>query len=275
MNRPFRLVGSTAGLIGGVLLLAIALIALLGPLVAPHGSTDLVCVPYSSPSAGFPAGCDAFGRDVLSRVLDGGRTVVIIGGFATMLAYVIGCSLGLIAGYRGGVVDSVLLRGVDLLLAFPPVLFLLILATGAGAGIGPLLVGIVIVQVPGIVRIVRASTMSACKRGFVEAAVARGERPAWVLGREVLPTIAPVLVADAGTRLTSSILLVAAMNFLGLGLAPPAADWSLMISENRAALTSQPWSVLLPATMIAILSISANMFFDGLTRRRASAVETA
>ena len=165
---------------------------------------------------------------------------------ATVLGYAIGLTIGLIAGYTRSRVDPLLMRTVDVMLAFPPLLFLLVLITGAGTGVGVLVIGVAAIQAPGISRIVRTATLEVSVRGYVEAAVARGERAAAVVVREVLPNIlAPVLV-DAGLRFTYSILIIASVNYLGLGLQPPSSDWALMISENREYISLNVWAVLAP-----------------------------
>ena len=243
-------------------------IAFVGPALAPHSPTDLIGAPFSHPTSAFPLGTDFLGRDVLSRVLWGGRTVVLLASIATSVSYVIGGTIGLTAGNSRGIVDGALMRTVDLLLAFPPILLLLLLATGFGADPTALVVGIVLVHVPGIARVVRAAAQEVSTRGYVEAAVARGERVPGILLREILPNIWPTVTADAGPRFTVSILLVAAINFLGLGLRPPTADWALMISENSTGLTIQPLTILVPAAMIAILTISVNLVADSFARSR-------
>jgi ABC-type dipeptide/oligopeptide/nickel transport system permease subunit len=165
------------------------------------------------------------------------------------------------------------MRGVDVLLAVPALLLLLVLATGAGAGAVVLVIGIAIVHVPQITRIVRAATLQTTGRAFIEAAEARGDSTARILGVEVLPNISGALLADVGVRFTGSVLLVAALNFLGLGLQPPASDWALMISENRSGISIQPWAVVAPAALLAALAVSVNLFADGIAQvyARASA----
>lgn len=254
--------------VGLVLVTAMLLIAFLGPLFAPHSPTALVGAPFQTSSAKFPLGTDFEGRDVLSRVLFGGRTVVLLALIATSLSYLIGGAIGLTAGYSRSPIDGVLMRTVDLLLAFPPILFLLVLAAGFGANPIALVVGIVLVHIPGVARIVRAATLEVSTRGYVEAAVARGERTSYILTREILPNIWPPIAADAGPRFTVSILLVAAINFLGLGLRPPTADWALMISENSTGLTIQPLAIAIPAAMIATLTVSVNLVADSFARSR-------
>jgi ABC-type dipeptide/oligopeptide/nickel transport system permease subunit len=253
----------------------VVLIALLGPLVAPHGPADLVAAPYQAPSHQYPLGTDFLGRDVLSRVLWGGRSVIGIAGAATLLAYLIGIPIGMLAGFSRTMIDPTLMRIMDVLLAFPPIILLLVIATGAGPSVAALTVGVAITHIPGIARIVRAATLEASVRGYVEAAVARGERLTFILGREVLPNIALPVLADAGVRLTGSILLVASVNFLGLGLQPPAADWALMISENRSGLTIQPWAAVAPILLIATLTIAVNLVADAFARGLGRSVERA
>jgi ABC-type dipeptide/oligopeptide/nickel transport system permease subunit len=162
---------------------------------------------------------------------------------------------------------------MDVLLAFPPILFLLILATGVGPSQVALILGVATIHVPGVARILRSATLRLIGRGYVQAAIARGERPATVMKCEIAPNIADIVVADAGPRFTASILLVAALNYLGLGLRPPAANWALMISENRDGLTSQPWSVAAPAILIGLLTISVNVLGDGLARMRDRSID--
>jgi peptide/nickel transport system permease protein len=148
----------------------------------------------------------------------------------------------------------------------PPLLFLLVLATGAGRSIPVLVLGVATVHVPSIARIVRAATQEVSTHGYVEAAVARGERVGAILRREILPNVLGTVLADAGIRLTASILILASVNFLGLGLQPPRADWALMIAENRGGITLQPWAVAAPALLIAFLTISVNLVADAVAR---------
>jgi peptide/nickel transport system permease protein len=129
-----------------------------------------------------------------------------------------------------------------------------------------MVIGVAIIQIPWITRVVRAATAEISVRGYVEAAVARGERFHSILRREILPNILGVVAADAGTRLTASILIIAALDFLGVGVQPPASDWGLMINENRPGLTVAPWSILAPALLLALLTIGVNLLADVIAR---------
>jgi ABC-type dipeptide/oligopeptide/nickel transport system permease subunit len=162
---------------------------------------------------------------------------------------------------------------MDVLLAFPPILFLLVVATGAGQSLVALVIAIAIIHVPSIARVVRTAALETSVRGYVEAAVARGDRTRVILRREILPNIWGPVTADAGPRFTVSILLVAAVNFLGLGLSPPAADWAMMISENRSGITINPWAVIAPALLIAVLTVSVNVVADSIAHSLGKSVD--
>jgi ABC-type dipeptide/oligopeptide/nickel transport system permease subunit len=249
----------------GVVVLAAAL---LGPLFAPHGPNDYTGGSFLGSSTGHLFGTDADGRDVLSRVLWGGRSIIALTAAATLLAYLVGGTVGLLSGYRGGVVDGALMRTMDVLLAFPALLFVLLLAAGIGAGVSTIVIGVAAINVPGIARIVRAATLEVSVRGFVEAAVARGERTSAILRREIVPNIAGIVAADGGVRFTGAFLAVAGLNFLGIGIQPPSADWATMIAENRSFISLQPWTIVAPAICIAVFTITVNVVADGLVRNR-------
>jgi peptide/nickel transport system permease protein len=266
VRGAFRFLRIRSGAIGLTVVVLVVAVALLGRYIAPHDPSAPVGTPLAGPSSAAHLGTDFLGRDVLSRLLYGGRSVIGLAAAATALAYGIGLAIGLIAGYTRSKLDPLLMRTVDVMLAFPPLLFLLVLITGAGTGVGVLVVGVAAIQAPGISRIVRTATLEVSVRGYVEAAVARGERAAAVVVREVLPNIlAPVLV-DAGLRFTYSILIIASVNYLGLGLQPPSSDWALMISENREYISLNVWAVLAPAAMIALLTIGVNLMGDAIAR---------
>jgi peptide/nickel transport system permease protein len=265
MRRPAmpRLTQTASGKIGVGMLVFVLAVAFLGPLASPHGIAEPIGAPGSGPYGAAPLGTDFLGRDVLSRVLHGGQSVILIGTGATLLAYACGITIGLIAGYARSLLDPLLMRGVDVLLSFPALLVLLLLVAGLGSHIWVLVVGVALVQLPPIARIIRTATLEVSTRGYIEAAQARGERTAAILRREILPNVTPVVLADLGIRFGFSIILVASVNYLGLGLAPPAADWGLMIAENQQYISLNVWSVLAPAIMIALLTVSVNLIADG------------
>jgi peptide/nickel transport system permease protein len=260
-HRP-RFTYTRAGMVGLVMLVFVLVVAIFGPLIAPHNPDVPLGLPGAPPSRHAPLGLDFLGRDVLSRVLHGGWTVIELGTAATVGSYLVGLLVGLVAGYSRTLVDPILMRTVDVLLAFPALLLLLLLIAGLGSSVPVLLLGVMLVQVPGIARLVRTATLEVSTRGYVEAAIARGERMHVVLSREILPNIAPTVLASFGLGYAYSVLVIASVNYLGLGLAPPTADWGLMLSENRQVIALNPWAVLAPAFLLAMLMISVNLVAD-------------
>jgi peptide/nickel transport system permease protein len=264
--RVPRFARTRRGQVGLVILATVVLIALVGPLFAPHPPAAIVGAPGAGPSSSDLLGTDYLGHDVLSRVLWGGRSVLWLSLAATAIAYLVGMTIGLIAGYNRSILDPLLMRSVDVILVFPPLLFFLIVATSVGTSKLVLIVGVALVQIPGVARIVYTATREVSVRLYVEAAVARGERTTAVILREILPNILGPVIANLGLAITFSILLIAAVNFLGLGLQPPAANWALMISENRPILSLNPWSTIAPAALIAMLTIGVNLVGDAIAQ---------
>ncbi len=269
-----RLTGATVpGAIALTIVSGVLFVAIFGPYLSKYSPSEIVGVPFQHGSSGHPFGTDFLGRDVMARVLNGGRSVVFLATASTVASYLIGATVGLVAGFKEGWIDALLMRSVDVLLAFPPILFLLVMASGAGPSAGALIIAITVIFVPGVARVIRSATQTMTHSGYVEAAVARGESIPRIVFHEILPNITSTAVADAGPRLTFAILLVAAVNYLGLGLRPPAADWALMISENRAGLSLQPWALAVPAIVIAVLTVAVNIVADhaGTTAHSATA----
>jgi peptide/nickel transport system permease protein len=251
---------------GLVVLMVIVGVALIGPLVAPHPLAQPIGVPGAGPGHGAVLGTDFLGRDVLSRVLHGGLSVIALAVLTVSLTYLIGVAVGMIAGLSRSLVDPILMRSVDVLITFPPLVLLLLLISGAGASFLVLTVGIVLVLFPGVARIVRTATLEVSTTGYVEAATGRGESAFAIMRREILPNIAPPILADLGVRFSGAIILAASVNFLGLGAKPPAANWGLMVAENREIIATNIWSVLVPAVLLALLTISVNLLGDAYSR---------
>ncbi|WP_306359749.1 ATP-binding cassette domain-containing protein [Nocardia sp. CC227C] len=244
-----------------IVTLAVLLVVLLGPALAPYGPTAAVAPPFQGPSGSHLLGTDVVGRDVLSRVLHGGLPLLSIAGLALVVAYALGLGLGLTAGLRRAV-DGWIMRPVDAIVVIPWFLLLAVIATAMGSGPAAIVVTTALASVPWIIRIVRTGTMEVATTGYLESARARGE-PLWRLALvEVLPNLRSVVLADAGVRMSASISMVAVSGFLGLGLRPPSADWALMITENRPGFGMQPLAVLAPALLIMVLVVSVNMLTD-------------
>lgn len=255
------------GRIGLVLMLFEILVGVFGPLVAPHGGNDTIGIPGQAPSSAYLLGLDFLGRDVLSRTLDGGLSTVLLAVTATTATYLIGVATGMIAGYSRSLLDPILMRTVDLMISFPALLVMLLFVTAFGGGPVVLVAAVVIVLFPGVTRIVRTATLEISTRSYVEAAVARGEKMDSILRREILPNISGSIIADLGVRFAWSVILIASVNYLGLGLQPPSANWGLMISENQVIISTNPLSLLVPAGMLGILVISVNLLGDAYARQ--------
>jgi peptide/nickel transport system permease protein len=244
-------------------------IALVGPWLAPHPPAAVVGPAYARPGAvaGAPLGTDLLGRDVLSRVLSGGRAVVLTGLAVTAAGGLLGALLGLgaaLAAPRRPWLDALLMRPLDAVAAVPPLLVLL-LALAAAPGRLSVAVALVVAGLPLTARVLRANAAAVVQRGHVEVAVARGERLPWLLGREVLPLVSAPLLADAGIRFVQSVYVVVAVGFLGLGTG--TADWGLLISESLPGAALQPWALVVPVALVAALAVSANVVADQVASR--------
>lgn len=246
----------------GVVILA----AFVGPLLAPHPPDASIGLPYLPPTDAHRLGTDVLGRDVLSRTLHGGVTTLLVATAATALAYALGITLGLLAGQNRGRIDYAILWFTDVLLAFPYIVLVLLIVAGLGVSLWVLVLAVSLASLPGAVRLCRSAVAEIATRSFVEAAVIRGASTRRILFRELLPNIFPALAADIGFRFGSIVALIAALNFLGVGLQPPAADWALMIQENRPGLSSNPYAVIVPAALISVIIVASNLAADGVTR---------
>lgn len=268
------LFGGIAGKIGVVLLLAGMAVAILGPYVAPYSPTALVGIPLDPPSPKHWLGADQLGRDVLSRVLHGGRSVLILAALAVLVTFVVGGPLGMLAGYRGGWLDAALSRVADVMMSIPPLILVLIFVFVVGSSNLSIVLLTGLVTAPRVYRIVRGATQAVAEQDFVQAARARGEGSAAIISRELLPNVTGPLLTEAAIRLNFSIMFIATLNFLGLGVQPPSSDWGLMVSEGRVYLGQAPLISVTPALAIAVLTIGINLASDQigvLLARNASA----
>ena len=243
------------------------LLALIGPLVAPFRYSDQSLQErLLPPSARHPMGTDQFGRDVFSRVIVGSRDVYVVAGSGTFLAILIGSTLGLVSGYFGRVVDEILMRLVDVLLAMPPLLLAMLILFSLGPSRLNVILIVGFLYVPMVSRVVRSVVLDLKTRQFVEAARLRGENSLYIMFREILPNVLPPLAVEASMRFSYAIFLVASLGFLGLGVQPPSPDWGLMVGEARNWFTQAQWPLLAPAGAIALLVVGIGFMSDGLRR---------
>jgi peptide/nickel transport system permease protein len=258
---------STGGRVGFAVGLVVLGVIVFGRFLTPYPPNAIgVGPPTSPPTAEHLLGTDQLGRDVLSRTLVGGNTIIVIPLVAVTLAFVIGALVGMLGAYRAGRLDMLMIRGIDVFLTVPPLLLVLVLIAGLGSSEIVLGFTLVLVYAPRVARIARGATQGVVTSEYVSAAQARGERTLWILWREILPNISSPLIADFALRVTYGVIFIATLNFLGLGVQPPDADWGVMVAEGRGFINIVPTATLAPAAAIALLSISLNLFADALTQ---------
>ncbi|MGI9419269.1 MAG: ABC transporter permease [Geminicoccaceae bacterium] len=262
MPDAFR---SATGITGSILLAIILTAAVIGPFIAPydpqmfHPTTRL-----EGPSAAHWLGTDQFGRDLLSRLLNGAPSTISFGLGATLLGVGAGSIIGVIAGTAGGWIDSVVMRVLDGLLAVPELLFTLVIVTVLGGGMGQAMLAVALAFTPGMARIARSSVLSIRTQEYVLAAVARGEGAGYIVMREVLPNALGPIIVESTIRVAFAIMIGATLGFLGLGAQPPSTEWGLMVAEARQFMFRSAWCAAVPGVAIALAAMGFNLFGDAL-----------
>ena len=250
---------------GGALLALFLLIAAVAPWIAPHDplAQDLYG-RLSPPSAKNWFGTDDFGRDILSRVLHGSRVSLRVGVAAVAIALVVGTVIGLMAGYWGGLLDNVLMRLMDLMLAFPSILLAIVVVAVLGPSLNNAMLAVGIVSIPQYARLVRASVLSIREQDYVTAARALGARDARIILAAILPNCVAPLTVQSTLGLAGAILDAAGLSFLGLGAQPPTPEWGAMLSGGRDFILSAPWVLTFPGLAILLTVLAFNLLGDGL-----------
>lgn len=254
-----------AAVAGAVLLLAFVLAAILAPILSHYGptTTDFTNT-LAGPSAQHLLGTDELGRDELSRILYGGRVSIGMAVVAAAISAAIGLTVGLIAGYFGGVLDLVLMRIVDALLALPGLLLAFAVAGLLGAGLLNIEIAVIAVWWTGYARVVRSMVLSLRERQFVEAARGSGATSAMIIVRHILPNVVGPATVLASLELAHILLALAALSFLGLGVAPPAAEWGTMLSQAKGLFDRAPQLLIYPGISITLVALACNLVGDGL-----------
>ncbi|MGC4892894.1 ABC transporter permease [Micromonospora sp. DT31] len=252
--------------VGGTIVLALLIVVgVAGPWLAPAGVNDVdVDQMLRPPSGAHPFGTDELGRDVLSRVLVAARVSLQVGAVSVGIALVAGVTLGLFAGYYGGWLDSVLMRGMDVLFAFPVLLLAVAIVAVLGPGLLTAMVAIGVVYTPIFARITRAGVLSVREQVFVRAAVSIGASDLRIMRRHVLPNIAAPLIVQTSLSLAFAILSEAALSFLGLGIQPPAPAWGRMLFDGRGFVTDAWWLGVFPGAAIFLTVLAFNLVGDAL-----------
>jgi peptide/nickel transport system permease protein len=261
---------SAEGRIGIVLIVILAVIIVAGPALAPYSPTQIgTGLPLSGPSTAHYLGTDELGRDVWSRFLNGGRSVLTVPLLAVTISLVIGGFVGVLAAYKGGVVDSVVSRIFDIFMVLPALLIVLVLIAGLGTSDAVVIAGVAIFFVPRIGRLIRGAAQAVVVKDYVLAAQLRGERTVWIVRRELLPNITGQVLVVYALHLTYGIIFVATLSFLGLGAQPPSSNWGLMVSESQSFISQNFWATLIPALGIAAICVSFTLIADAVNRHLA------
>ena len=254
--------------VGLVITGLVVILSVLAPWIAPHPwDTISMRTRFLAPNATYWFGTDEYGRDVLSRLLMGGRLSLAMGVSATFVSLAIGVPMGLAAGYFRGWIDEGLMRLADVMIAIPPIMLGLLVLAVTPPALWKTAAAVGFVYVPPIARLTRSVTLTLAGEDFIQAARARAESSSYILFREILPNAWPPLIVEASLRVTYAILLGSALSFLGLGAQPPSSDWGLMISEARSFLDRAPWIALAPGFSMCLLVVGINLIGDGARER--------
>jgi peptide/nickel transport system permease protein len=260
-----RLRKNPGAVIGAIVLAMIILVTIFAPLIAPYDPIDQNTQAIrASPSRDHLFGADSFGRDVFSRVVYGGRKSLPVGLIAVLIGAVIGVTAGLAAGYYGRWLDSLIMRFVDLMLAFPGILLALAIVAILGTSLVNLMIAVGISFIPEYTRIVRGSVLSARETEYVTAAHVSGARARIVMFRHILPNILPPVLVLTTLEFATGIILGATLSFLGLGVKPPAPEWGNMLSDGRSMMRHYWWVSFFPGLAIMLTVVSINLLGDGL-----------
>ena len=260
-----RLRRNKTALIGGYLVLLFVVVALVGPFFTVH---DPIKVNYSTrllaPSAEFWLGTDHNGRDIFTRLIHGMSITLYIGFLSVLVGLVIGVPMGIVSGYYGKILDSIIMRVVDVLLAFPGILLAIALVSVLGGSITNVIIAVGIFSVPGFARIARGTTLAVSKLEYIEAIRALGATDQRIIFLHILPNILSPIIVQATIRIAIAILIASGLSFLGLGAQPPTPEWGAMLSQGRSYMFDHPHVALFPGLAIVTVVLAFNLFGDGL-----------
>ncbi|MBV8962608.1 MAG: ABC transporter permease [Hyphomicrobiales bacterium] len=260
-----RLLRTPQGALGACLVLALAVVCVLGPAIAPADPEAMnVLGRFKPPGPHFLLGSDDFGRDTLSRLVVGARGTLPLALAATLLGTLAGAVIGTLSAYLGGRWDEAIMRTTDAVLAIPGLLLALLVANTLGKGGFNAMLAIAVAFAPGMARVTRSVALTVRRQDYVSAAIARGEGAAWIVLREMLPNVVAPVVVETTIRVAFAVMLFATLSFLGLGAQPPASEWGLMVAQARAFIHQAPWMIVAPGAAIALTAIGFNLLGDGL-----------
>ena len=259
-----ELTRSKSATIGATVIVFWVIVAIVAPIIAPYSPTELQAARLQPPSLEHWLGTDHLARDVLSRVLWGTRVVIVLAPVSVLLGILVAAPLGLMSGYIGGRLDTLIMRGVDILLSFPTLLIYILIITSFGPSVIVVIISISLGSIPPITRIIRSLVLDVRTKDYVSAARLRGERRSYILVREILPNVSGPIIVDTTIRIGYAIMAIGALGFLGLGIPPPTPDWGGMINDGRQWIFAMPWAVLGPAVALSSVVIGLNLLADGI-----------
>lgn len=267
LNEGWRRFASDRLAVAGLsVLLVVVFAAIFAPWVAPFDPNyQYEGLRRVGPGVeGHLLGTDEVGRDILSRLIYGGRLSLVVSVTPTVIAAIIALVLGLVAGYAGGKADQIIMRGLDVLFAFPVVLLAILIAGVLGPGPRNQIIAITFILIPYMARVVHGQVVSLCHQDFVEAARATGAGPREIVGHELLPNVVPPLIVYSTILVAFMILVAAGLSFFGLGASPPASDWGYMVNSGKGSITTAPHIVIMPSIVIVLVALAFNFVGDGL-----------
>ena len=251
--------------IGSIIIFILLFVGIFGPYIAPYNAVEMhVEHIKEAASETFLLGTDRFGRDVLSRIIVGTRTTLIIAIASTSLALIMGTIIGIFSAYYGKLLDNILMRVNDIFISFPGLIWAMLVIGVLGPGFMSGIIAIASIFAPSIARVARSAALNIVSLEYIDVARIRGESTLYIVSREILPNIYPTIIVEGCIRLGRAIILSASLSYIGLGPPPPAPDWGLMVFEERGYMLQNPWPVFGPCIAISTAVIGVNLFGDGL-----------
>jgi len=260
-----KLKKNKAALAGGILIILFIIVAIVGPYFTPYEpNKQIITEKLNGPSLDHWFGTDHLGRDIFSRVIHGMKLTLYIGFFSVILGATVGVLLGILAGYYGKMTDTIIMRAMDVLLAFPGILLALAIVSVLGASLNNVIIAVAIFSVPVFARIVRGSTMAVKNLEYIDAVKVLGASDARIIFKHVLPNVTSPLIVQASLNIATAILAASGLSFLGLGAQPPTPEWGAMLSDGRNYLFNAPHVAFFPGIAIVVVVLAFNILGDGL-----------
>lgn len=260
-----KLKKNKAALVGGILIILFIIVAIVGPYFTPYEpNKQIITEKLNGPSLDHWFGTDHLGRDIFSRVIHGMKLTLYIGFFSVILGATVGVLLGILAGYYGKMTDTIIMRAMDVLLAFPGILLALAIVSVLGASLNNVIIAVAIFSVPVFARIVRGSTMAVKNLEYIDAVKVLGASDARIIFKHILPNVTSPLIVQASLNIATAILAASGLSFLGLGAQPPTPEWGAMLSDGRNYLFNAPHVAFFPGIAIVVVVLAFNILGDGL-----------